>query len=86
MRRIIGVRKNIDIPEVGDCGTRLEMLCDNLFIIRVGLRNEECIPNPEVTDNALSVVEEEIMRLAAKIDDLLYEYEEVQLWTTKQRL
>ena len=77
MRRIIGARKNIDIAEVGECGARLEMLCDNLFIIRVGLRNEECVPNPEVTDNALSVVEEEIRRLAAKIDDLLYEYEEV---------
>lgn len=77
MRRIIGARKNIDVAEIGECGTRLEMLCDNLFIIRVALRNEESSPNPEVADNALSVVEEEIRRLAAKIDDLLYEHEEV---------
>lgn len=86
MRRIIGARKNIDVAEIGDCAARLEMICDNLFLVRLALRNEECNIVPEVTDNAIAVVEEEIKRLAAKIDNLLYEYEEVQLWTTKQKL
>lgn len=80
MRRIIGARKNIDVAEIGDCTARLETLCDILYIIRVVLRNEESSPVPEVTDNAITVVEEEIKRLAAKIDDLLYEYKEVQRW------
>ena len=75
MRRLIGKRKNIDVAEIGDCATRLEMLCDNLFLIRVALRTEDSFV-PEVTDNAITIVEEEIKRLAAKIDDLLYEYEE----------
>lgn len=77
MRRIIGARKNIDVAEIGDCAARLEMICDNLFLVRLALRNEECNIVPEVTDNAIAVVEEEIKRLAAKIDNLLYEYEEV---------
>lgn len=76
MRRLIGKRKDIDVAEIGDCATRLDMLCDNLFLIRIALRNEACSFVPEVTDNAITIVEEEIKRLAAKIDDLLYEYEE----------
>lgn len=76
MKRIIGVRENIDVAEIGDCTVKLEMLCDSLFLIRLALRNEEGTPIPEVTDNAITVVEEEIKRLAEKIDDLLYEYEE----------
>lgn len=75
MRRLIGKRKNIDVAEIGDCAIRLEMLCDNLFLIRVALRTEDSFI-PEVTDNAITIVEEEIKRLAAKIDNLLYEYEE----------
>ena len=78
MRRIIGARKNINVAEIGNCTARLEMLCDNLFLIRMALRNEECSPVPEVTDNAITVVEEEIKRLAEKIDDLLYEREEYE--------
>ena len=76
MRRLIGARKNIEVAEIGDCATRLNMLCDNLFLIRIALHNEECSFVPEVTDNAIFVVEEEIKRLAAKIDNLLYEHEE----------
>ena len=78
MKRIIGTKENIDIVEIGDCTVRLELLCDNLFLIRVGLRNEESSPLPEVTDNALSVVENEIRRLTEKIDDLLYVRKEVE--------
>lgn len=77
MKRIIGARKNINVAEIGDCTARLELLCDNLFLIRVGLRNEESSPLPEVIDNALAVVENEIRSLTEKIDDLLYEREEV---------
>lgn len=77
MKRIIGARKNIDIAEIGECTIRLELLCDNLFILRLGLRNEECIPRKDITDNALCVIEDEIRNLAQKIDNLLYEREEV---------
>ena len=75
--RKIKARENIDIAEIGDCKVRLEALCDNLFFIRIGLRNEMGQPLPEVSDNAIYVIEEEIRRLANKIENLLYEIEEV---------
>ena len=70
-------RETINVAEIGDCTVRLNALCDNLFFIRLGLRNEMGQPLPEVSDNAIYVIEEEIKRLANKIDNLLYEIEEV---------
>ncbi len=69
----IRTKNDIDIAEIGECTEILNMLCDNLFFIRLGLRSEECDPSPVVTDNAIFVVEEEVRRIAQKIDGLLYE-------------
>lgn len=73
----IRTKNNIDIAEIGECAAILNMLCDNLFFIRLGIRSEECEPSPVVTDNAIFVVEEEIRKIAQKIDGLLYRREEV---------
>lgn len=82
----IRTKSNIDIVEIGDCAAKLNMLCDNLFFIRLGLRSEECYPNPAVTDNAIFVVEEEIRRIAQNIDCLLHEREEVQAMDKRQSI
>lgn len=68
--------KNIDIVEIDECITKLKMLSNNLMLVRLGLANKDVIPNDEVVDNALFVIEEEIERLAEKIADLLCEEEE----------
>lgn len=61
----------IDIVEIGECLMRLRMLCDNMFLIRMALFNEDFNIDGKVTDNALTVIEEEIRDLTDKIDDLL---------------
>ncbi len=71
MKEINGVQKNIDVVEIGDCLMRLRMLCDNMFMIRMALFNEDFNIDGKVTDNAIFVVEEEIRELTDKIDDLL---------------
>lgn len=71
MKEINGVQKNIDVVEIGECLMRLRMLCDNMFMIRMALFNEDFHINEKVTDNALTVIEEEIRELTDKIDDLL---------------
>lgn len=68
--------KNIDVVEIDECATKLKMLSSNLMLVRLGLDNKDIIPNHEVVDNALFVIEEEIERLAEKIADLLCEEEE----------
>lgn len=71
MKEINGVQKNIDIVEIGECLMRLRMLCDNMFMIRMALFNEDFNIDGKVTDNALTVIEEKIRELTDKIDDLL---------------
>ncbi len=63
--------KNIDVIEIDECATKLKILSNNLTLVRFGLANKDIIPNPQVVDNALFVIEEEIERLAEKIADLL---------------
>ena len=70
--------KNIDIVEIDECTTKLKMLSNNLMLVRLGLTNKDVIPNAEVVDDALYVIEEEIERLAEKIAGLLCEEEAVR--------
>ena len=71
MKEINGVQKNIDVVEIDECLMRLRMLCDNMFMIRMALFNEDFNIDGKVTDNALTAIEEEIRDLTDKIDDLL---------------
>ena len=61
----------IEIVGIGEYLMRLRMLCDNMFLIRMALFNEDFNIDGKVTDNALTVIEEEIRELTDKIDDLL---------------
>ncbi len=63
--------KNIDVIAIDECTTRLKMLSNNLMLVRLGLGNKEVIPNTEVVDNALFIIEGEIERLANEIDELI---------------
>lgn len=63
--------KNIDVIAIDECTTKLKMLSNNLMLVRFGLANKDIIPNPQVVDNALFVIEEEIERLANEIDKLI---------------
>lgn len=58
--------------DVFDCTMKLRMLSNNLMLIRLGFGNKDSIPNPEIVDNALFVIEDENIRLADVSDDLLY--------------
>lgn len=57
--------------DVYDCTMKLRMLSNNLTLVRLGFGNKDFIPNQDIADNAICVIEDEIIRLADVIDDLL---------------
>ena len=60
------------INDIDECSIHLRMLRHNLTLVRLGLNNKDFIPNPEVVDNAIYVVEEEMDRIADTIDKILF--------------